>query len=57
MQHHIIKSLAVLALGAMLLAGCGASKSLEKQLASMPQKAMLLSEVTERGLTLDTLET
>ena len=49
MTHHIIKSLAALALGAMLLTGCGASKSLEKQLAKMPQKAMLLSEVTERG--------
>ncbi len=57
MTHHIIKSLAALAMGAMLLTGCGASKSLEKQLAKMPQKAMLLSEVTERGLTLDTLET
>ena len=57
MQYHIIRFLAVLALGAMLLTGCGASKSLEKQLAKMPQKAMLLSEVTERGLTLDTLET
>ena len=57
MQHHIIKSLAVLALGAMLMTGCGASKSLEKQLAKMSQKAMPLSEVTERGLTLDTLET
>ncbi|MBR3529284.1 MAG: hypothetical protein IKN84_06450 [Bacteroidales bacterium] len=48
MQHHIIKSLAALALGAMLLTGCGDNKSLEKQLAKMPQKAMLLSEVTER---------
>ena len=41
----------------MLMTGCGASKSLEKQLAKMSQKAMPLSEVTERGLTLDTLET
>lgn len=57
MTHHIFKSLAVLALGAMLLAGCSTSKSLEKQLAKMPRKAMLLSEVKERGLTLDTLET
>ncbi len=42
---------------AMLFASCSASRSLEKQLAKMPQKAMLLSEVTDRGITLDTLET
>ena len=57
MKHHIIKSLIAIALGAVLLAGCSANRLLEKQLAKMPQKAMLLSEVTERGLTLDTLET
>lgn len=38
-------------------AACSASRPLEKQLAKMPQKAMLLSEVTEMGITLDTLET
>ena len=58
MQHHIIKFLAAIALGAaMLFAACGASHSLEKKMAKMPQKAMLLSEVTEMGITLDTLET
>lgn len=55
MKQHSIK---IIILGAaMLFAACVASRSIEKQLAKMPQKAMLLSEVTEKGITLDTLET
>lgn len=56
MKNPIFKT--ALIFGALLaLAACGASRSLEKQLAKMPQKAMLLSEITEMGITLDTLET
>lgn len=56
MIKRTFKTFALLTMG-MIMVGCTANRSLEKQLAKMPQKAMLLSEVTEQGLTLDTLET
>ena len=50
------KIITILAIATIMLTGCGANRSIEKKLADMPHKAMLLDEVKGLGITLDTLE-
>lgn len=56
MKHPLFYYITLIMLCSSVIESCGTSQSLEHKLNSMPQKAMLVAEVRDRGIGLDTLE-
>ena len=56
MKRRLYLKVLALVVAGMAVAGCGTGRSIEKRLADMPQRAMLITEVHDRGINLDSLE-
>lgn len=56
MKHPLFYYITLIVLCFSVIESCGTSHSLEHKLNSMPQKAMLVAEVHDFGINLDTLE-
>lgn len=56
MKHQALRITLMSSVMAVMLAGCSASQLIETKLNRMPHKAMLIDEVHDRGINLDTLE-